>query len=217
MAIKADYLGMPLSLDDLDGENLAYFKHCAEHDFHLQRCTACNLLRYPPATACPWCASPESQWVPVEGKGAVHSYTEVHHAIQPAFKGQHALSDPAGRPRHAEGPADRARGAARGRQPRHTRWQASAARVGAARRYRHARAHGLHRRGARPCSPAVGHRRERIATGETLALPAGVTTTQLSRPHSARFGSRSQKRCNRMLSWRHRGRIVPTIRGDAYV
>jgi uncharacterized OB-fold protein len=30
--------------------------------------------------------SSESRWVPVEGKGAVHSYTEVHHAIQPAFK-----------------------------------------------------------------------------------------------------------------------------------
>jgi len=24
--------------------------------------------------------------VPVEGRGTVHSYTEVHHAIQPAFK-----------------------------------------------------------------------------------------------------------------------------------
>ena len=42
--------------------------------------------REPPAPACPWCMSPKSQWVPVEGKGAVHSYTEVHHAIQPAFK-----------------------------------------------------------------------------------------------------------------------------------
>jgi uncharacterized OB-fold protein len=30
--------------------------------------------------------SPKSDWVPVEAKGAVHSYTEVHHAIQPAFK-----------------------------------------------------------------------------------------------------------------------------------
>ncbi len=29
---------------------------------------------------------PKSKWMPVEGKGAVHSYTEVHHAIQPAFK-----------------------------------------------------------------------------------------------------------------------------------
>ena len=30
--------------------------------------------------------SRKSDWVPVEAKGAVHSYTEVHHAIQPAFK-----------------------------------------------------------------------------------------------------------------------------------
>jgi uncharacterized OB-fold protein len=86
MAIRAEYLGMPLSIDDLDVENLEYFRHCAEHDFHLQACTGCGLLRYPPTTACPWCMSPESRWTQVEGKGAVHSYTEVHHAIQPAFR-----------------------------------------------------------------------------------------------------------------------------------
>ena len=87
MPIQAQYLGMPLSLDDLEVENLAYFKHCAEHDFHLQACADCSLVRYPPTTACPWCMSRSAAWVPVEGKGAVHSYTEVHHAIQPAFKG----------------------------------------------------------------------------------------------------------------------------------
>jgi len=86
MPIRADYLGMGLSIDDLDGENLAYFKHCAEHDFHLQACEDCKLLRYPPTTACPWCTSRQARWERVEGKGAVHSYTEVHHAIQPAFK-----------------------------------------------------------------------------------------------------------------------------------
>jgi hypothetical protein len=86
MGIQATYLGMPLQLDDLDVENLAFFKHCAAHNFHLQKCTACGLVRYPPTTACPWCMSPKSEWVPVEAKGAVHSYTEVHHAIQPAFK-----------------------------------------------------------------------------------------------------------------------------------
>ena len=86
MAIQATYLGMPLDINDLDVENLSYFKHCAAHQFHLQRCAACGLLRYPPTTACPWCASPKAQWVPVDARGAVHSYTEVHHAIQPAFK-----------------------------------------------------------------------------------------------------------------------------------
>jgi uncharacterized OB-fold protein len=86
MGIQATYLGMPLDINDLDVENLAYFKHCAAHNFHLQRCDACGLLRYPPTTSCPWCASPKAQWVPVDARGAVHSYTEVHHAIQPAFK-----------------------------------------------------------------------------------------------------------------------------------
>ena len=86
MSITADYLGMGLRLDELDGENVAYFKHCAGHSFHLQQCDGCKLLRYPPTTACPWCMAPESQWMPVGGRGAVHSYTEVHHAIQPAFK-----------------------------------------------------------------------------------------------------------------------------------
>jgi len=79
---------MPLDVSELDIENLAYFKYCAAHNFHLQACAACHLVRYPPTTACPWCASPDAQWVAVEGRGAVHSYTEVHHAIQPAFRGR---------------------------------------------------------------------------------------------------------------------------------
>jgi hypothetical protein len=87
MAIRGEYLGMTLTVDDLDIENLEYFRHCAEHDFHLQACAQCGRLRYPPTTACPWCATLESTWRKVEGKGAVHSYSEVHHAIQPAFRG----------------------------------------------------------------------------------------------------------------------------------
>lgn len=86
MSLTGEYLGMALSIDDLDQENLTYFKHCAAHDFHLQRCDDCSLLRYPPTTGCPWCASPRATWTAVAGSGTVHSYEEVHHAIQPAFK-----------------------------------------------------------------------------------------------------------------------------------
>jgi uncharacterized protein len=87
MEIRANYLGMSLDISELDHENLAYFRHCAAHAFHLQACAACTLIRYPPSTACPWCANAQARWVPVEGRGTVHSYTEVHHAIQPAFRG----------------------------------------------------------------------------------------------------------------------------------
>jgi len=86
MPLQGSHLGMNLSVDDSDIENVAYFRHCAAHDFHLQECTACKLLRYPPTTACPFCAAPDSNWVRVEAKGTVHSYVEVHHGIQPAFR-----------------------------------------------------------------------------------------------------------------------------------
>ena len=86
MPITGEYLGMRLEISDLDTENRAYFSYCAAHDFRLQACTACSLLRYPPTTACPWCANPGAQWTPVQGRGTVYSYGEVHQAIQPAFK-----------------------------------------------------------------------------------------------------------------------------------
>jgi uncharacterized OB-fold protein len=89
MTIKAQYLGMPLDISELDAENLEYFRYCAHSDFRLQTCTACGLLRYPPTTTCPWCANPGARWTPVERRGTVHSYAEVHHAIQPAFR-EHA-------------------------------------------------------------------------------------------------------------------------------
>lgn len=84
--VDATYLGMPLRIQEIDRENLEFFRYCAQDDFRLQRCSSCDLLRCPPTTACPWCAALESVWTSVEGKGTVHSYSEVHHAIQPAFR-----------------------------------------------------------------------------------------------------------------------------------
>ena len=43
----------------------------------------CAIRRAPAAPGAP---APTTAGTPVEGKGAVHSYNEVHHAIQPAFK-----------------------------------------------------------------------------------------------------------------------------------
>lgn len=84
--VDAEYLGMPLRIQEIDSENQEYFQYCAKNDFRLQHCASCDLLRYPPSTGCPWCGSFESEWKSVEGKGTVHSYSEVCHAIQPAFR-----------------------------------------------------------------------------------------------------------------------------------
>ena len=85
MPIQGDYMGMMLTIEDLDQENRDFFRYCSKKDFRLQRGKESGLLRYPPTTACPWTRDRESEWVSVEGKGTVHSYVEVHHPIQPAF------------------------------------------------------------------------------------------------------------------------------------
>ena len=85
-SLSGEYRGMPVALDELDKENVEYFRSCAEGVFRLQKGRRSGLLRYPPTTACPWTRDREYDWVEVEGRGEVHSYTEVHHAIQPAFR-----------------------------------------------------------------------------------------------------------------------------------
>jgi uncharacterized OB-fold protein len=88
MGLTGDLDGMTLTVDDLDIENMAYFGYCANEDFRLQKCTENGLLRYPPTTRCPFSGSPDYKWVSVDPRGTVYSYNEVHHAIQPAFKGK---------------------------------------------------------------------------------------------------------------------------------
>lgn len=85
MDTRYEYKGMTLHLASIDEVNRAYFAHCARHDFHLQACAPCGLVRYPPSAGCPWCGAAEHAWRPVEGKGTVHAYHEVTHAIQPGF------------------------------------------------------------------------------------------------------------------------------------
>ena len=86
MLIQGEYMGMMLTIDDLDQENREFFRFCSKGDFRLQKCNKSGLLRYPPTTACPWTGDRSYEWISVEPKGTVHSYAEVHHPIQPAFK-----------------------------------------------------------------------------------------------------------------------------------
>lgn len=86
MPVTGEHLGMNLTIDDVDRENREFFRYCRQGEFRLQRGRESGLLRYPPTTACPWTSDREYEWVPVEGRGTVHTYAEVHHPIQPAFR-----------------------------------------------------------------------------------------------------------------------------------
>ena len=86
MPLEGNYLDMPVFIPDLDEPNSEFYSHCASGTLHLQRCTACNLVRYPTTTMCPFCTHEEYDWAPMSGKGTVYSYAEIHHAILPRFR-----------------------------------------------------------------------------------------------------------------------------------
>jgi hypothetical protein len=80
------YRGMQLIVPENDSEFLGYFEAAREHKLMLKKCASCNLLRYPPGSACPWCMSLEANWQQVSGKGTIYSYEIVVHSIQPGFR-----------------------------------------------------------------------------------------------------------------------------------
>ena len=84
--IDTGYLGMRLFVSENDRPNLEFFAHCADGALHLQQCAGCGLMRYPPSAGCPFCGCAESRWRPVEAAGTVYSFTEIHHATNPAFR-----------------------------------------------------------------------------------------------------------------------------------
>jgi uncharacterized OB-fold protein len=86
MSNTGEYLGMPVSISDLDEPNQSFYRYCSKGELRLQQCSACDLKRYPPTTACPFCSHADSEWVQVDPRGTLYSYGEVHHAIQPAFR-----------------------------------------------------------------------------------------------------------------------------------
>lgn len=86
MPEPVQYRGMTLLLPDNDSEWAEHFAHCRRHRLMLRQCTGCRLLRYPPTHACPWCTDLGWTWQEVSGRGTIHSYEIVVHAIQPGFR-----------------------------------------------------------------------------------------------------------------------------------
>jgi uncharacterized OB-fold protein len=86
MSLKGEYMGMPVSIDDLDRDNQDFYRYCGQNELRVQTCKVCEMKRLPPTSACPFCSAEESYWTRVIGRGVVYSYGEVHHAIQGAFR-----------------------------------------------------------------------------------------------------------------------------------
>lgn len=80
------YLGANVVIPENDRWHREYLQQQASGRLTLQKCSNCGHLIYPVRAFCPDCRAQEYTWEPVSGKGTVHSYYVVPHAINPAFR-----------------------------------------------------------------------------------------------------------------------------------
>lgn len=69
-----------------DGLHAEFFARAAEGRLYLQRCTACEVFRHPPAYYCASCSAPGWEWHPSPGRGALFSWTVSHRPYDTAWK-----------------------------------------------------------------------------------------------------------------------------------
>lgn len=75
-----------LVLPDLsDPQTQPYWAAAQQRQLHMQICTNCRFLRWPPGDTCPSCLSREAEWTPLRGTGKIYSYCVYHRALNPAF------------------------------------------------------------------------------------------------------------------------------------
>ncbi|HLG74140.1 MAG TPA: Zn-ribbon domain-containing OB-fold protein [Chloroflexota bacterium] len=71
-----------------DEDTQPFWDACKAHELRVQQCSACGRFRWPPRGFCPACFSWEHTWARLSGRGTVHSFSVVHHVVNPAFKAE---------------------------------------------------------------------------------------------------------------------------------
>lgn len=69
----------------INRDNAGFWEGVARHELLIQRCTACERLRFPWLPGCNGCGSAQWDTVVASGEGTVYSYVVMHHPPFPAF------------------------------------------------------------------------------------------------------------------------------------
>ncbi|QJT02682.1 hypothetical protein G9272_22235 [Streptomyces asoensis] len=72
-------------------DNAGFWEGVRRHRLLVQRCTACDTLRFPWLPGCNACGSAEWDTVEAGGEGTVFSYVVMHHPSFPAFSPPYAI------------------------------------------------------------------------------------------------------------------------------
>ena len=67
-------------LPQITQDSEAFWASTHEHEMKLQRCSRCGKFRFYPSEACHFCASMEYEWIPISGRGQIHTYTVLERA-----------------------------------------------------------------------------------------------------------------------------------------
>ena len=73
-------------------DNAGFWEGVARHVLLIQRCDACETLRFPWLPGCNACGSDAWSTVEASGSGTVHSYVVMHHPPSPGFEMPYAVA-----------------------------------------------------------------------------------------------------------------------------
>ena len=79
----ADASAVPLPL--ITPVSRPFWDGCREGVLRIQRCCGCGLFRFYPSESCHACASTESVWTELSGRGRIASWIVVHRSVDPAW------------------------------------------------------------------------------------------------------------------------------------
>jgi uncharacterized OB-fold protein len=73
----------PLDHPAVNAETRPYWEAAREGRLLIKRCTACGEPHFYPRAQCPFCRSPETEWIEASGDGVIYSWTVMRRATPP--------------------------------------------------------------------------------------------------------------------------------------
>jgi uncharacterized OB-fold protein len=58
-----------------------FWAAAAKHRLVVQRCSACGNVRHPPGPFCPRCRRQDSEWMDLDGRATLYSFTVIRHPL----------------------------------------------------------------------------------------------------------------------------------------
>jgi len=80
----SDADGLPLPHADRDSG--PFWQALREGELRLPQCLACESLRFPPRAVCNRCASFDTKWVALSGRGTIASWVRTHQVFAPGYR-----------------------------------------------------------------------------------------------------------------------------------